>query len=64
MFEFYVEKATGAEGEHVVHRSSCSALPSTDEMYYLGVRSTTEAPLKEAANLFSKSVPCPACMGN
>lgn len=62
MFEFYVEKATDESGAHMVHRATCSSLPATEELYYLGVRSTTTVPLSEAANLFSKSTPCPCCM--
>jgi hypothetical protein len=62
MFEFFVEKDAKESGAHVVHRSTCSSLPEKDDMHYLGVRSNTEAPLKEAANWFSKSAPCPDCM--
>jgi len=62
MDEFYVEKAVNELGEHVVHKDCCSALPPKAEMHYIGVRSTTAVPLKEAANYYSKSTPCPVCM--
>ena len=62
MFEFFVEKDANESGDHVVHMACCSALPEKDTLYYLGVRSNTAAPLKEAANWFSTSAPCPDCM--
>ena len=62
MYEFYVEHNANESGAHVVHMACCSSLPAKDTLYYLGVRSTTAAPLKEAANWFSKSAPCPECM--
>jgi hypothetical protein len=64
MFEFFVEKDAIESGEHIVHRSTCSSLPEKDTLYYLGVRSTTEVPLQEAANWFSRSAPCPECMAS
>jgi len=64
MFEFYVEIMENESGEHVVHRASCSSLPEKDALYYMGVRSTVAAPLQEAANWFSSSASCPACMGD
>ena len=62
MDEFFVEKSANASGEHVVHRDGCPALPAKDEVHLIGVRSNTAAPLKEAANWFSKSAPCPECI--
>jgi hypothetical protein len=64
MREFYVEKGANESGEHIVHTAECSSLPAKDQMHYIGVRSNTEAPLKEAANWFSKSTPCPECITN
>jgi len=62
MEEFFVEKGVNETGAHVVHRGSCQSLPTKDKLQYLGVRSTTAAPLKEAANWFSASAPCPKCI--
>lgn len=62
MFEFYAEKDVNESGEHIVHRESCPSLPAKDTLHYLGVRSNTVSPLKEAANWYSKSAPCPDCM--
>jgi len=62
MDEFYVEKTVNESGEHIVHTACCSSLPAKTTLYYIGVRSNTVAPLKEAANWFSKSAPCPECI--
>lgn len=65
MNEFYVEKRQNETGEHIVHTASCSSLPAKDKLQYIGVRSNTEAPLKEAANFwYSKSAPCPECIAS
>lgn len=62
MDEFFVEKSANADGAHVVHRDGCPSLPAKDEVHLIGVRSNTAAPLKEAANWFSASAPCPECI--
>lgn len=62
MDEFFVEKSANESGEHVVHRDGCPSLPAKDALHLIGVRSNTEAPLKEAANWFTKSAACPECI--
>lgn len=62
MDEFFVEKSQNADGAHVVHTGCCPSLPTRDQLQYIGVRSTKAVPLKEAANWYSKSAPCPECM--
>ena len=62
MDEFYVETRVNEAGAHIVHKECCPSLPAKDELRWLGVRSNTAAPLKEAANWFSKSAPCPECI--
>jgi hypothetical protein len=62
MDEFYVEKSANEAGEHIVHKECCPSLPAKDELRWIGVRSNTAAPLKEAANWLSKSAPCPMCI--
>ena len=64
MDEFYVEKSANQSGEHIVHTDCCPSLPAKEELYYIGVRSNTAAPLKEAANWFSSSAACPKCISN
>lgn len=62
MYEYYVEKSETETGAHVVHKETCAALPAKEGLHLIGVRSTTAAPLKEAANWYGKSAPCPDCM--
>jgi len=62
MDEFFVEKSADKNGAHVVHTGCCPSLPAKDELHLIGVRSNTAAPLKEAANWFSQSTPCPECI--
>ena len=62
MDEFYVEISVNESGAHLVHKECCPSLPAKDELRWLGVRSNTTAPLKEAANWFAKSAPCPVCI--
>ncbi len=63
MNEFYVERLANENGDHVVHRHGCPSLPAKSTLHYIGVRSSIEAPLQEAAFYWaSQSAPCPECM--
>jgi len=62
MDEFYVEISADETGAHMVHKDCCPNLPGRDMLRWIGVRSNTAAPLREAANWFSKSTPCPKCI--
>lgn len=62
MYEYYVQKSANETGDHIVHSSGCSSLPANDNLLYLGVRSNTAAPLKEAADWYSKVSACPKCI--
>lgn len=64
MDEFFVEKMADETGAHMVHTGVCEALPAKDDVHLIGVRSNSAAPLKEAANWFSKSTPCPKCIAS
>ncbi len=64
MAEFFVEKYADETGAHVVHDACCPSLPEKEKLMYLGVRSNTTAPLKEAADWYSKSAACPECMAS
>lgn len=54
MAEFYVEINAQDNGEHVVHISECSLLPSKETMQYLGSISNTKSAVKKAAELLRK----------
>lgn len=64
MAEFYVEKTTNETGEHVMHSSTCSALPAADKLQYMGARSNAPASMKEAADWFTRVAPCPKCLAS
>jgi len=65
MNEFYVERLANKDGAHVVHKDGCPSLPAKNKLHFIGVRSGTAAPLKEAAwYLAYKSAPCPECMAS
>lgn len=65
MNEFYVEKREDENGAHVVHMDCCPSLPAKDKLHLIGVRASLTAPLQEAAYFwYSKSAPCPECMGS
>ncbi len=62
MYEYFVEKQANDKGEHIVHKDCCGSLPAQEALRWLGVRSTTAVPVKEANDWFPNSVPCPECM--
>jgi len=62
MDEFFVEVVADQTGTYIVHKECCPELPAKEALRWLGVRSNTYAPLKEAANWFGNSSPCPKCM--
>lgn len=62
MNEFYVEKRSNENDEHLVHKHTCPALPGKDTLRWIGVRSNNAAPLKEAGDVFPQVIACPQCM--
>ena len=62
MAEFYIEKKRNETGEHIVHSSTCSSLPATDSMEYLGAFSNAKAPVNKAVDRFSKVSTCSTCL--
>lgn len=63
MYDFFAENKVDETGAHIVHKDCCPSLPAKEELRWIGVRSTTAVPLREASNWFGKSAPCPECMG-
>ena len=57
---FYIEKATGDAGEHLIHSSICSSLPAEEAMIYIG--SYAKAPVKEATDRYVNVRTCPTCL--
>lgn len=64
MNEYFVEKRGNENGEHLVHKDRCPALPEKDTLRWIGVHSNDAAPLKEAGDVFAMVAPCPECMAS
>lgn len=62
MAEFYVEKKANETGAHLVHSSTCAALPALDTMHYLGARSNAQSPVNEALDRYTSVATCPNCI--
>lgn len=57
---FYVEKGTNDVGDHLIHSSTCSSLPSEESMHYVG--SYAQAPVNEVLDRYVKVSTCPNCL--
>jgi len=61
MAEFYVELNTQENGDHVVHTSTCSLLPSREVLRYLGSISNTKSAVKKAGEHLTQVNGCAHC---
>lgn len=59
--KFYVNKKAQANGDHEVHRVTCSWLPDVENRIYLGDFDTSQAALREAHKYFSQVDGCCYC---
>lgn len=59
--KFYVNKKAQANGDHEVHRVTCSWLPDVENRVYLGDFDTSQAALREARKHFSQVDGCCYC---
>lgn len=59
--KFYVNKKAQANGDHEVHRVTCSWLPGVENRVYLGDFDTSQAALREARKYFSQVDGCCYC---
>ena len=62
MAEFYVERVAQSNGDHIVHKSDCSLLPSKEAMQYLGAISNSNSALKKANQTFRQVNGCSQCL--
>lgn len=62
MAEFYIEKKASETGEHRVHSSTCSSMPTKDDMQYLGAFSNAAASVNKASNRYLRVSTCPKCL--
>lgn len=61
MAEFFVEINAQDNGEHVVHKSSCSLLPAKDTLRYLGSIASATSAVKKAQESFKLVNGCSHC---
>jgi hypothetical protein len=58
---YYVNKQAQSNGDHEVHESTCSYLPSASNLLYLGVFTTCSDAVKEAKKTYSQADGCYWC---
>lgn len=61
MAVYYVNKNAQPNGDHEVHKSGCSYLPSENNRYFLGVFSTCHGAVREAKKYYPQSNGCYYC---
>ncbi len=61
MKQYYVNKKAQPNGDHEVHESSCSFLPSEENRSYLGIYSNCKDAVKKAKEDYSKANGCYYC---
>jgi hypothetical protein len=61
MESYYVNTQAQSNGDHEVHTSSCSFIPSLNNRKYLGVFSNCRDAVKEAKKSYPKSNGCYYC---
>ncbi|MHB8076686.1 hypothetical protein [Desulfosporosinus fructosivorans] len=58
---FYVNKDAQTNGDHEVHRPTCSWLPDTENRLYLGDFATSQEAVKEARKYYVQVNGCYYC---
>lgn len=58
---FYVNKNVQTNGDHEVHRSTCSWLPDAENRLYLGDFATSQEAVKEARRYYNQVNGCYYC---
>lgn len=61
MAYYYVNKKVQANGDHEVHKSGCSYMPSEENRMSLGNFDSCEPAVKEAKKTYSKANGCYYC---
>ena len=61
MAYYYVNKKVQSNGDHEVHKSGCSFMPSEENRMYLGNYDSCEPAVKEAKKTYSKANGCYYC---
>jgi len=58
---YYVNKNAQANGDHEVHKSGCSYMPSSENRMYLGDFSNCHGAVREAKKTYPQSNGCYYC---
>lgn len=58
---YYVNKNAQPNGDHEVHRATCSWLPDVANRQYLGDFSTSQEAVREARKLYYRTDGCAYC---
>tara|TARA_Y100001956_G_scaffold43096_1_gene42072 strand:- start:1848 stop:2054 length:207 start_codon:yes stop_codon:yes gene_type:complete len=61
MENYYVNKNVQTNGDHEVHKTGCSFLPSPDNRIYLGAFSNCKEAVLEAKRIYSQVNGCYFC---
>lgn len=61
MASYYVNKQAQTNGDHEVHTSTCSFLPSKENRLYLGEFDSCQPAVEEAKKHFEQSNGCASC---
>lgn len=61
MINYYVNKNAQPNGDHEVHASGCSFMPSSENRIYLGEYSNCFGAVKAAKSYYSQSNGCYYC---
>ena len=59
--KYYVNKVAQSNGDHEVHRVTCSWLPNASNCLYLGDFSSSASALREARKYYSRVDGCFYC---
>ena len=61
MARYYVNKQAQSNGDHEVHKSECSYMPSAENSLYLGEFSTCHGAVREAKKHYPQVDGCYYC---
>jgi len=61
MAEYYVEITAQGNGDHLVHKASCSLLPGKEAIQYVGSISNFDSAVKKANQTFKQVNACTHC---
>ncbi|TCC99955.1 hypothetical protein EZ437_17095 [Pedobacter psychroterrae] len=61
MENYYVNRQAQSNGDHEVHKGTCSYLPSVENRLYLGQFSSCTSAVSEAKKHYSKADGCYHC---